>query len=386
VKNNKKSILFITPFQPLNNSGDSFITWGIIKGLSKINSSVEVISFKENKKTKLKTKIKNTSYFSKPWKYPSFSLFKKLLLFFSISPFFVNKFFDHEFLEKIKNKTKNKDFDQIIIYGYAMAKYGSFLNHKKMIYLEDEDMGKIFKARFISEKRAIPKIFLLTEYVKSLFYQRLYFRKFKKFWILNNKNKNSYFSKNSKKIKIPLLVQSEKICFSNKSKDIVFTGTLNWDENKQGLIWFLKDIWPDVLKKNKKSIFHIVGKNNDSDIKRVVEESENVISHGFVDDLEDVYKKSALAVSPIWVNAGIKIKILNYLQYGLPVVASKISTEALFSLDGIVVARKEYFAKKINSLLVDNKKRRLIARKAHENIKKNYSIKNLASFLNQELW
>ena len=58
MKNNKKSILFITPFQPLNNSGDSFITWGIIKGLSKINYSVEVISFKENKKTKLKTKIK----------------------------------------------------------------------------------------------------------------------------------------------------------------------------------------------------------------------------------------------------------------------------------------------------------------------------------------
>ena len=384
MKKNKKNILFITAFQPKINSGDSFVSHGVLNGFLKENCSVTVISFKENRMIKPDINKKSILYISKLWIYPKFSYIKKLSLFFSISPFFANKFFDVSLLEKIQKEINKKEFDQVVIHGYAMAKYSNFINFKNLIYLEDEDMNKIFKSRFIHENNFIKKSFLFTEYIKSFFYQRIYFNKFKKFWLLNKKNSNSYFSKNSKKVKIPLLAEIKKNSFSPHSKDIVFTGTLNWEENKQGLIWFLKEVWPKVARKNT-TILHVIGKNIENDLKEIIDSSTNVIAHGFVNDLEKIYGKSAFAIAPIWSNAGIKIKILNYLQYGLPVVASFESTEGLISLDGITIADKKTFSRKINFLLSSKMKKAALSKKAIKNIKDNYSMENISTFLKREL-
>lgn len=377
-----KKTLFITPFVPLGDSGDSFISSGVLKGLSKLNKNLTVIAFKEknhdndvNNQFKLKTIN---------WKYKTLSLLAKLKFLFSFKPFLVIKFFDQKFLNQIETEIKKNNYDNIIIHGYVMAQYAQYLVDQQVIYLEDEDMAQIFWARFCSEKKTLTKVFLLSEFLKATVYQRYFFQNFKKIWLLNEKNINSYFAEKTKKLKLPFLVDYKKNIFSVKSKDVVFTGTLDWEENISGLSWFLKKVWPELTSKNKIN-FHIIGKGASLELENLIKSSKNVIYHGFVDDLTTIYQKSALAIAPIFINFGVKVKVLNYLQYGLPVITFPETVSGLFSKKGIVIATHEDFASKINRLLRDNKRRLNLSKEASTNIKNFYSLNRLTKFLRENL-
>lgn len=372
-----KKVLFITPFAPLSDSGDSFITASVLSGLKEVGCNVKVICFKKKGK-KLPKLVKSII-----WKYPDYSFLKKLSFLFSVQPLFVQKFFDLGMLDQILKTIHKEKIEKVIIYGYPMSQYGRFIRVKELIYLEDEDMNKIFSFR-LSKESIFKKIFIFFEYLKSFIYQKQAFKNFSQIWLLSEKNKKSYFS-NKPKRKIPFFVEFKKKTFLKRSKDIVFTGTLDWDENIKGLKWFLKDVWPNLLIKNQNLKLHIVGKGADSKLKKFISNQKNVFSYGFVEDLTTIYKKSAFAIAPIFMNAGVKVKILTYLQYGLPVISLKVATEGLFSKDGILIANQHNFSKKISNFLDDKDKRALYSKKAIRNIKENYSLKNLSKFLRKYL-
>lgn len=377
-----KKTLFITPFVPLGDSGDSFISSGVLKALFRLNKDLTVIAFKEKNHGNDDTsqfKLKTIS-----WKYKTLSLLAKLKLLFSFKPFLVTKFFDQKFLNRIETEIKNNNYDNIIIHGYVMVQYAQYLVDKQVVYLEDEDMAQIFWARFCSEKKILTKAFLLSEFFKATIYQRYFFQNFKQIWLLNEKNISSYFAEKTKKLKLPFLVDYKKNIFSIKSKSIVFTGTLDWEENIRGLSWFLKKVWPELISKNKINL-HVIGKGASPELESLIKSSKNVIYHGFVDDLATIYQKSALAIAPIFVNFGVKVKILNYLQYGLPVIAFSETVSGLFSKKGIVIANYQDFASKINGLLRDNKKRLNLSKEASINIKNFYSLNRLTKFLRENL-
>ncbi|MFZ5438248.1 MAG: glycosyltransferase [Patescibacteria group bacterium] len=378
---NKKT-LFITPFVPLGDSGDSFISSGVLKGLAKLSKNLTVIAFKEknyDNDVANQFKLKTVN-----WKYKTLSSLGKLKLLFSFKPFLVTKFFEQKFLNQIQTEIEKNNYDNIIIHGYVMVQYAQYLIGNQVIYLEDEDMSQIFWARFCGEKNILTKFFLLSEFVKATIYQKYFFQNFRQIWLLNEKNINSYFAEKTKKLKLPFLVDRKTNVFSVKSKDIVFTGTLDWEENIRGLSWFLKKIWPKLVNKNRVN-FHIIGRGASPELKTLIKSSKNVIEHGFVNDLTTIYHKSALAIAPIFVNFGVKVKVLNYLQYGLPVIAFPEATSGLFSKKGVVIASNKDFASKINELLRDNKKRLNLSKGASANIKNFYSLNSLIRFLKENL-
>ena len=58
----------------------------------------------------------------------------------------------------------------------------------------------------------------------------------------------------------------------------------------------------------------------------------NVFCHGFVENLEDLGIRFSFGISPIFSAAGIQNKIIDYISFGLPIVASKESLQGFSSL------------------------------------------------------
>lgn len=110
---------------------------------------------------------------------------------------------------------------------------------------------------------------------------------------------------------------------------ILFIGTLTWEANVDGVLYFLKDIWPKLLTKNPDLKFYIVGKNPDQRIIQLANEYTNVILTGFVTDLEDYYSKCKVFISPLRFGSGIKVKVMNALYRGIPTVSTTIGAEGL---------------------------------------------------------
>lgn len=117
-------------------------------------------------------------------------------------------------------------------------------------------------------------------------------------------------------------------------KKILFVGGLSWYPNEDALLYFLRDIWPFLVKDVHGCSFDVVGGNPSSELKEIVSGLENVTLHGFVEDLSKFYENAALFICPIRDGGGTKLKILDAMAHELPVVAHRISSEGMDCTDG----------------------------------------------------
>ncbi|ABQ27344.1 glycosyltransferase [Geotalea uraniireducens] len=114
--------------------------------------------------------------------------------------------------------------------------------------------------------------------------------------------------------------------------DIVSIAAMDWIPNQQGIVWFLEEVLPLVLKESPKTKFYIIGKNTPEWLQRYRSETVQVL--GFVDDPLPYLRKSRVAVVPLHVGGGMRVKILNYFAWGIPVVSTPVGAEGIFVKDG----------------------------------------------------
>ncbi len=119
------------------------------------------------------------------------------------------------------------------------------------------------------------------------------------------------------------------IRFDETEKSLLFVGTLTWEANVDGLLWFFDEVWPRLLEKQSNIRFYILGKNPDPRLQKVADEDSRIMLKGFVKDLEPYHRKARVFVIPLRFGSGIKVKLLHAMYRGIPVVTTPIGTEGL---------------------------------------------------------
>jgi glycosyltransferase involved in cell wall biosynthesis len=112
-------------------------------------------------------------------------------------------------------------------------------------------------------------------------------------------------------------------------KALLFVGAARYFPNGDALGWLLRELMPRLLEIDPSIGLDIVGTAR-KDL-HGIEAAPNVRFHGFVSDqsLEAAYLNASLFVSPIILGNGVKIKVLESVSYGLPVVATRQSMAGL---------------------------------------------------------
>jgi O-antigen biosynthesis protein len=108
-------------------------------------------------------------------------------------------------------------------------------------------------------------------------------------------------------------------------RDILFVGPVRELDSPNGdaVAWFIREIFPLIQERLGRDVkFLVVGPNAPN----VVEElaGESIKFMGKVDDLTELYNHARLFVAPTRFSAGIPLKILEAVSYGLPVVATSL--------------------------------------------------------------
>lgn len=114
------------------------------------------------------------------------------------------------------------------------------------------------------------------------------------------------------------------------NKNIVFYGAMNRMENYEAAIWFIENVF---CKLNFSFNFIIIG--NAPPEKLLKYKSNRVQILGFVDDVSPYFSESLCMVVPLIVGAGIKIKVLEGLSAGIPVLTNDIGIEGIMAQNGI---------------------------------------------------
>ncbi len=128
----------------------------------------------------------------------------------------------------------------------------------------------------------------------------------------------------------------------------------------------------------------MAGRGSRSYLRRRVAEDPRIRAHGFVDDLDELYRRCRLFVAPLTVGGGIKIKILEALAHGVPVVTTPIGAEGILddADDAAWIAPPdERFAETVLSALADEEGAARKAGHARRLIEEGFSWKAIADRL-----
>ena len=119
------------------------------------------------------------------------------------------------------------------------------------------------------------------------------------------------------------------LTFHGSDKRLMYVGLLAWEANVQGLLWFLKEVWPKLRQAEPDLAFDIVGKNPDPRLLELTSSLTGVRLLGFVEDLDTVYRTARVSVAPLLFGSGMKVKVLDAMARGLPIVTTPVGAEGL---------------------------------------------------------
>ena len=110
-------------------------------------------------------------------------------------------------------------------------------------------------------------------------------------------------------------------------RDMLFIGGFEHTPNVDAMLWFTAEIMPRILAELPAARLHIVGSKMPEQIRALA--TENIITHGYVAEVEPLFASCLLSVAPLRWGAGVKGKTNQSMSLGVPVVSTTIGVEGM---------------------------------------------------------
>jgi glycosyltransferase involved in cell wall biosynthesis len=112
--------------------------------------------------------------------------------------------------------------------------------------------------------------------------------------------------------------------------EYVFLGQLSLTHNDVGLRYFLTDIWPLVLAQRPDARLVVVGRDAPPGLVALAAQfADSVTLEGYVPELAGILSRSVAMVNPLRFGSGVKLKIIEALCAGLPVVSTSVGADGV---------------------------------------------------------
>lgn len=168
-----------------------------------------------------------------------------------------------------------------------------------------------------------------------------------------------------------------------KEPSLVFVGNFRYFANTDAAFYFHTHIWPLVLEKVPNAKFYIIGPRLDNGIQRSISgdvgaiASADIIVTGYVPEEKklEYLSRSWVCVAPLRIGSGTKLKILEAMAMGLPVVATSVGMEGIevtHGENGFVEDDPSRFADTLVKLLQNEGMRRTVGQSARALIEHEY--------------
>ena len=162
-----------------------------------------------------------------------------------------------------------------------------------------------------------------------------------------------------------------------------FIGALDWQPNIRGLQWFINEVWPSVVTQIPEASFTIAGRNASRHTIKSLK-GTNVIFEGEINVAVDFTSSMTVMVAPLFAGSGMRIKIIEAMSTGVPVVASPVAAKGIAVTDKkdiLLADNKEAFATAVCCMLKDSREHDRIAANAQSLLKEKYDNSSITAHL-----
>ena len=255
---------------------------------------------------------------------------------FSDKSYNVERFINKDFEQKLIEILTKTSYDSIILEGLYVTPYINILrkySDAKIIYREHNVEYLLWQRKAKSEKNPVKKSYL-----------RLLAQRLKKYEtkILNDVDGIAAITPTDAKLlkrtvpKIPIefipfgidIPENMKPVKPNFSALRLFhIGAMDWFPNMEGIDWFLENVWPKIRQKFPGITLHLAGRAMKKELMQA--KIPGVKIYGEVPDALSFMNANDIMIAPLFLGSGMRIKIIEAMALGKPVITTKIGGEGI---------------------------------------------------------
>jgi glycosyltransferase involved in cell wall biosynthesis len=166
-------------------------------------------------------------------------------------------------------------------------------------------------------------------------------------------------------------------------KEILFVGSLQYFPNVDGVQYLVNEIMPEILKRCPDAMLRVVGRQPDDRI-RQLHNPPAISIVGEVEELKPFYRAARLCIVPLRSGGGTRLKILEAMAYGRPVVSTAIGAEGIDVEHGrniLIADTPAEFADAVSRVLNEPGLAEALAEGGRRLVERSYSWKSIADIM-----
>lgn len=164
---------------------------------------------------------------------------------------------------------------------------------------------------------------------------------------------------------------------------IAFVGSMDYHANVDGVVNFAEEIWPLLRQQMPDLIFTIVGRDPAPEVLELAA-MQGIEVTGTVADVRPYYYEMLAAIIPLRVGGGSRLKILEAMAAGVPVISTTLGAEGLDVEDGrniIIAETGDEFCRAVTSIAQDDEQRRKLIEAGRALVHERYDWSRLGTML-----
>lgn len=136
---------------------------------------------------------------------------------------------------------------------------------------------------------------------------------------------------------------------------VLYAGSFGYIANYQAMLWFAREVFPLVQVRNRLKV-QVTGSTANRDLSPLRDACPQMEFTGFVDDIKPYFARSGICIVPVLSGGSTRLKIIEAMASGTPVVSTSIGAEGLdvkHEQDILLAERPSQFANSIDRLVND---------------------------------
>ncbi|MEK7100221.1 MAG: glycosyltransferase family 4 protein [Patescibacteria group bacterium] len=388
-------ILMLLPFLPIDQMSGGQTRWyHLIKFLSKKHKITVMSLIRGDREKELSYLPEIEKYCEKvlvfnrpksPWTFRN--LFLTLVTF---NPLVVIRNFSMEERTAIKKELENSKYDVIHAETFYVMPHIPETD-VPIVLVEPTIEFSVYGHYADNEVPWFVKPIYMFDVIKLKFWEKYYWKRASKLFAVSEEDKE-IMKKEMVGIDVGIIPNGVDVSYFDEKRvikeipqRILYHGDYKWMQNVEAVNILIKDIWPIVKKEVKNSKLWISGRSIPEKIIELTKNDKDIEISESVKDNRDVFKAASVLVVPIMSPGGTRLKVLEAMAAGLPVVSTPVGVAGLDIVSGthaLVSSDVMELAQMTIKILKNKKISDSISQAGKQFVRENFDWKSIVDKLN----